>query len=68
MVVSLAMRRGFYGRNITYLGFTTGIFDIIGAYPDTIGPISDTCFPIIVNSMILSGGLEDLWITEVGYK
>lgn len=39
IVVSWAMRRGVYGRNIAYLGFAAGVFDIIGAYLYLIGPI-----------------------------
>lgn len=37
IALSLAMRRGFYGSNISYLGLVTGVFDFIGAYPDRIG-------------------------------
>jgi len=39
IVLSLTMKREVYGRNIAYLGFATGVFDIIGAYPGTIGPM-----------------------------
>lgn len=39
VVLSLAMKRGVYGKRIAYLGIATGAFDIIGAYPYGIGPI-----------------------------
>lgn len=58
IVVSLAMKRGVYGRNIAYLGIATGVFDIIGAYPDTIGPI------LIMVSQILFAA----WFLAVGWK
>jgi len=38
-VLSLAMRRGAYGRSIAWLGFATAVCDIIGAYPYAIGPL-----------------------------
>jgi hypothetical protein len=38
VVLSLAIMRGVYGKRIAYLGFATGVLDIIGAYPDAIGP------------------------------
>ena len=38
LVLSLAMLRGVYGKRIAYLGFATAVLDIIGAYPDAIGP------------------------------
>ena len=47
-VLSLAMRSGFYGKRIAYLGFVTAGFDIIGGYPDAIGPaltlLCQACF------------------------
>lgn len=58
IVLSLAMRRGIYGRNIAYLGIATGIFDIIGAYPDAIGPIL----------MMASQILFTAWFIAVGSK
>lgn len=39
VVLSLAMMRGVYGKGIAYLGFATGVLDIIGAYPYAIGPV-----------------------------
>jgi alkyl sulfatase BDS1-like metallo-beta-lactamase superfamily hydrolase len=39
IVLSLAMIRGVCGRTIAYLGFAAGVFDIPGAYPETVGPI-----------------------------
>jgi hypothetical protein len=38
-VLSLAMLRGPFGRNIAYLGFATAAFDLASAYPEAIGPI-----------------------------
>lgn len=58
IVLSLAMRRGVYGRNIAYLGIATGVFDIIGAYPYLIGPI------LIMVSQILFAA----WFLAVGWK
>jgi hypothetical protein len=60
IVISLAMKRGvyYYGRNIAYLGIATGIFDIIGAYPDIIGPI------LVLVSQILFAA----WFLVVGFK
>jgi hypothetical protein len=58
IVLSLAMKRGVYGRNIAYLGFAAGIFDIIGAYPDTIGPI------LVLVSQVLFAA----WFIAVGSK
>ena len=39
IVLSLAMKRGVYGKGVAYLGFTAGILDIVGAYPYAIGPM-----------------------------
>ena len=39
LVLSLAMKRGVYGKRVAYLGIATGVFDIIGAYPYAIGPM-----------------------------
>jgi len=38
IVLSLAMRRGGYGTAIAFLGFATGVLDVVGAYPYAIGP------------------------------
>ncbi len=58
IVLSLAMRRGVYGRNIAYLGIATGVFDIIGAYPYIIGPIL-----IMVSQLLFA-----VWFVAVGWK
>lgn len=58
IVISLAMKRGIYGRNIAYLGIATGVFDIIGAYPEIIGPI------LILVSQVLFAA----WFFVVGLK
>lgn len=39
VALSLAMRQGVYGKNIAYLGIAIGLFDVIGAYPDHVGPV-----------------------------
>jgi hypothetical protein len=39
IVLSAAMMRGVYGERVAYLGFATGVLDIVGAYPDAIGPM-----------------------------
>lgn len=38
-VVSLAMLRKASGKRVAYLGFATALVDVIGAYPDAIGPV-----------------------------
>jgi hypothetical protein len=58
IVVSLAMRRGVYGRNIAYLGIATGVFEIIDAYPWIIGPILE----------LVSQILFVAWFLLVGWK
>lgn len=58
IVLSLAMKRGVYGRNVAFLGFAAGVFDIIGAYPDIIGPI------LVLVSQVLFAA----WFMAVGSK
>jgi len=58
IVLSLAMKRGIFGRGTAYLGFATGVFDIIGGYPDTIGPI------LIMFSQLLFAA----WFIALGSK
>ena len=58
IVVSLAMKRGVYGRNFAYLGIATGIFDIIGAYPDIVGASL-----VLVSQILLAA-----WFLAVGWK
>ena len=58
IVLSLAMKRGVYGRNIAYLGIATGVFDIIGSDPWMIGPI------LVLVSQILFAA----WFLAVGSK
>jgi hypothetical protein len=38
IILSFAMLRGPYGKGVACLGFVTGALDIIGGYPDVIGP------------------------------
>jgi len=57
-VLSLAMRRGPYGRNIAYLGFATTAFDLVGAYPWAIGPLL----------WFVSGVFFSAWFVAVGYR
>ncbi len=58
IVLSLAMKRGVYGRNIAYLGVATGVFDVVGSYPWIIGPV------LILVSQILFAA----WFIAVGWK
>ncbi|MGZ5242052.1 MAG: hypothetical protein ACXWCN_18185 [Caldimonas sp.] len=58
VALSLAMRRGFYGAKIAWLGFATAVFDVIGSYPDKIGPIL-----ILVSQVLLTA-----WFVAVGAK
>ncbi len=39
IVLSLAMKRGAFGKWIAYFGFATAALDIIGSYPWVIGPV-----------------------------
>jgi hypothetical protein len=52
------MKRGNYGKRIAYLGFVTGVFDIIGAYPYAIGPILT----------LVCGVFFAAWFVAVGSK
>ena len=56
IVLSLAMKRGVYGRDIAYLGFATGVFDTIGAYPYVIGPILGLVSQILFAAWFLAVG------------
>jgi hypothetical protein len=58
MALSLAMLSGSFGRNIAYLGFAAAAFDVIGAYPEAIGPI------LILVSQVLFAA----WFLAVGSK
>ena len=39
LILSLAMRRGLFGKPAAYLGFVTAVLDVIGSYPYAIGPV-----------------------------
>jgi hypothetical protein len=56
--LSLAMRRGAYGSTIAYLGFATAAFDVMGAYPDVMGPILG----------LVSGIFFAAWFVAVGFR
>lgn len=58
IMLSLCMRRGAYGYPIVFLGFATGILDIVGAYPFLIGPI-----PTLVCEAFFTA-----WFIAVGWK
>jgi len=58
VLLSLVMRRGVFGRNIGYLGFAAGAFDFLGAYPETIGPMS-----VLVSQVLFA-----TWFVAVGSK
>lgn len=56
--LSLAMLRGSFGRDVAYLGFAAAAFDVIGAYPEAIGPI------LILVSQVLFAA----WFVAVGSR
>ncbi|WP_437624288.1 hypothetical protein [Sorangium sp. So ce1151] len=56
LVLSLAMRRGIYGRWIPYLGMATSAADLVGAYPYVIGPVPT----------LLCHALFTAWFVAVG--
>jgi hypothetical protein len=58
LVLSVAMMRGVFGKRIAYLGFATGVIDIIGGYPYAIGPTLN-----VVCQMFLTA-----WLVAVGSK
>lgn len=58
IVVSLAMKRGIYGRNIAYLGIATGVFDIIGTYPWILGPVLGLVSQLLFAAWFLAVGLK----------
>jgi len=58
LVLSLAMKRGIYGRNIAYLGFATCVFDLVGSYPWSIG----------TTLVVVSQALFAAWFIAVGLK
>lgn len=58
IVLSLAMRRGAYGRNVAFLGFATGMFDVIGSYPWLIGTVL-----VLVSQVFFAA-----WFLAVGAK
>lgn len=58
MVLSLAMRRGAYGRNVAFLGLATGVFDVIGSYPWLIGTVL-----VLVSQVFFAA-----WFLAVGAK
>lgn len=58
IVLSLAMRRGGYGRSIAYLGIVTGVFDVVGSYPWAIAP----------SLLLVSQALFAAWFLAVGSR
>lgn len=58
VVLSLAMWRGAYGRNVAYLGFVTAAFDEIGSYPWLIGPALG----------LVCGIFFSAWFVAVGFR
>ena len=58
VLLSVVMRRGFFGRNIAYLGLVAALFDFLGAYPETIGPM------LVLVSQVLFA----TWFLAVGSK
>jgi hypothetical protein len=57
-LLSLAMMRGFYGKGIAFLGIATSAFDVVGSYPDAIGPT-----PTLVCAAFFAG-----WFVAIGMR
>jgi hypothetical protein len=64
-VLSLAMKRGAFGRNIAYLGFATAAFDVMSGYPEAIGPIGGLVCTIFFTAWFVAVGLKLRTITTV---
>jgi len=57
-LLSMAMKGSAYGRPVVYLGFVTALVDIIGSYPDAIGPVGT-----LVSQLFFAG-----WFVAVGSR
>lgn len=57
-ILSLAMRRGKYGRSLVYVGFATAIADIIASYPDAIGPVLTLLSQVLFAAWFLAVGIH----------
>jgi hypothetical protein len=57
-VLSLAMRGGGYGRPVVYLGFATALFDVVGSYPDAIGPVLTLVAQLFFATWFVAVGLQ----------
>jgi hypothetical protein len=58
IVLSVAMRRGVFGRNVALLGVAACVFDVLSSYPETVGPLV-----ILVSQALFAG-----WCLAVGSK
>ncbi|WP_437757200.1 hypothetical protein [Sorangium sp. So ce1389] len=56
LVLSLAMRRGIYGRWILYLGMATSAADLVGAYPYLIGPVATLFCHVLFTAWFVAVG------------
>jgi hypothetical protein len=64
IVLSLVMLRGSFGRNIAYLGFAAGVFDFLGAYPETAGPMLVLVSQVLFASWFLALGSKLYGVRE----
>jgi hypothetical protein len=56
------MMRGAYGKPVAYLGFATGVLDIVGSYPDAIGPMLTLVCQVFFAAWFVA------WFVAVGSK
>jgi hypothetical protein len=57
VLLALAMRNSPYGKTIIYLGFTTAIADLVGAYPWLIGPVLTTATEVLFAGWFIAVGI-----------
>ena len=57
-VLSLAMRRSAIGGRIAYLGYATALLDVVGGYPDAIGPIPTLVCRVLFSAWFIAVGLR----------
>jgi hypothetical protein len=57
-VLSLAMRRSAFGTRIAYLGYATSVLDVVGGYPDAIGPIPTLVCRAVFAAWFIAAGLR----------
>jgi hypothetical protein len=57
VLLSLAMKRGVYGKRIPNFGFVTGVFAVVGGYPYAIGPIMTLACQAVVAVWFVGAGV-----------